>query len=96
MFLPKKQVTDLQLVVRLMVSFLADQQCELHHEKCLLKIGPSDNTWITTISPFPFKQTVNGTFASQSSYTQEIHIKVYLYIHAVERQQLEWGLQKGV
>ena len=78
-----------------MVSFL-DLHCELHCQKCFLKIGPADSTWVTTISPFPFKQTVNGTFASQSSYTQEIHIKVYLYVHAVERQQFEWGLQKGV
>ena len=53
-------------------------------------MGPSDNTWVTTISPFPFKQTVNGTFANQSTYTQEIHIKVHPYIHAVEQQQLEF------
>ena len=39
-------------------------------------MGPSGNTWVTTIFPFPFKQAVNGTLADQDSYTQEIHLKV--------------------
>ena len=39
-------------------------------------MGPSGNTWVTTIFPFPFKQMVNGTLADQDSYTQEIHLKV--------------------
>ena len=43
----------------------------------LCQMGPSDNTWVTTIFPFPFKQTVNGTIATQSSYTQRIHLKVF-------------------
>ena len=45
------------------------------------KLGPSGSTWVTTTFPFPFKQAVNGTLASQSSYTQEIHLKVYDYIY---------------
>ena len=61
--------------------------------KVFSKLGPSDSTWVTTITPFPFKQEVNGTFGNQSAYTQEIHIKVCLYIHAVERQHLEWGFK---
>ena len=44
------------------------------------KLGPSGSTWVTTTFPFPFKQAVNGTLASQSSYTQEIHLKVYNHI----------------
>ena len=44
------------------------------------KLGPSGSTWVTTTFPFPFKQAVNGTLASQSSYTQEIHLKVYNYM----------------
>jgi hypothetical protein len=39
-------------------------------------VGPSNNTWVTTTIPFPYEQWVNGTLASQSSYTQEIHFKV--------------------
>ena len=39
-------------------------------------MGPSNNTWVTTMIPFPYEQWVNGTLASQSSYTQEIHFKV--------------------
>ena len=59
-------------------------------------MGPSEDTWITTNYPFPFKQAinqaktcknlsktsflldqvVNGTIGTQSSYTQEIHMKV--------------------
>ena len=50
----------------------------------LCQMGPSDNTWVTTIFPFPFKQTVNGTIANQSSYTQEIHLKVCTFMTRME------------
>ena len=118
-FFPKHQVTDLQLVIRLMVSFINEYVCfwirlddrhktitrwvplatpgspsSSHDMFCYFqftliiniklyiqfefKMGPSGNTWITTIFPFPFKKAANGTFATQSSYTQEIHLKVFI------------------
>ena len=59
----------------------------------LCKMGPSDNTWVTTIFPFPFKQAANGTLATQSSYTQEIHLKVFT-IHSCtcvfNTNRVEW------
>ena len=92
MFCLKKQVTDLQMVVRLMVSSswkypstghllwktwsTIFQRWSLSWPLICIKMGPSGNMWVNTIFPFPFKQPVNGTFANQSAYTQEIHLKV--------------------
>ena len=61
-------------------------------------MGPSGNMWVTTIFPFPFKQAVNGTFANQSAYTQEIHLKVSYscmnIVHCIG-QQSEWSWQEN-
>ena len=54
----------------------------------LCKMGPSGNMWVTTIFPFPFKQTSNGTLATQSSYTQEIHLKVDTFLQLQSEIQL--------
>ena len=50
----------------------------LTHAINLCQMGPSSHTWITIVFPFPSNQLVNGTFADQSPFTQEIHLKVHL------------------